>query len=111
METLLPPAATLFLAGLAGSLVFAFVRPEPSWLKGLSNIGVGTLVSMWTTPALCEWRGWASIHQQHLAAFSIGLLGVIGCKTFIALAETEATKAAAEGLVRGIKRALGIADK
>lgn len=104
METILPLQASLALAGLGGSFVFACVRPDrESWLRSSLTIACGAMASFWLTPAVCESYEWQSVHLQHAAAFSIGFLGMVFCKAVLALAGSPKFQA-------WVKNRLGIPD-
>lgn len=104
MEAILPTEATMLLAGLAGALVFAFIRPErESLVKAIGNLVVGTVTSFWLTPALADWRDWSNLHGRHAAAFVVGLVGLVGCRLIVQLAESETA-------TRLFKRMLGWPD-
>lgn len=90
---MLPPEITLPLASAGGALVFSFIRPDrQSWVRSCGNMGCGTVISVFSAPAVCEWRGWDSIHQQHIAAFGIGLIGMVCCRAIVASVESDSAK-------------------
>lgn len=78
---------TLALAGLSGSFVFAFIRPDPRLLHSIGSIASGAVTSFFVAPWICDWRDLNSIHGQHAVAFAVGLLGMLICRGGVASME------------------------
>lgn len=101
-----------FFAGLSGSLVFAFVRPDrEDWLRSMMSVLGGALTSFFLAPAFCEWRDLESVHAKHAVAFGFGLIGMIVCRLVVTSAQSESAKTAWEAVFRGLKRMIGIKDE
>ncbi len=104
----LPHWLTMSLAGLGGACVFAMIQPDrKSWLRSLASIVVGFKAALWLTPALCEWRGYESIHVQHAVAFSVGLIGNPLCRLILSEATAEAATVIKDAVARFFNRKNG----
>lgn len=99
--------AAMSFSSLAGALMFAIIRPNPIWWRGVPSVLVSCGAGVALTPALCEWQAITSVFQHIFFAFMVGMLAMTASRSIVTVFEAESLSIAK----KFIRRFFGLPDE
>ena len=104
----LPPSIVLLSSSAFGSATYALLRRNSVWYGWLANFVIGTASGFLFAPIICNWQGWVDTHAQPACGFTLGLVGVIMCRSIVDAAENDGTKTFIMWLKGWLRKTFGL---